>query len=237
MDSFWQSLLSNWVAWAVIAGGGVLLAYLRKKHPNWASIAIYGLSGAALIAAILIAIVDYQAIPSGKQRVTEDNIESYIKSWAEMNGLGITKPQMGIPDTYFTYVITLKNANSITLFRTKGNPRRLDMHATIGLTEENQKRFSALSKEETTDFIQEVSLQLGLAKLGNAIVSATPITTSSNVVVPFGPQLNVEVFRAPFITDLDEETFVKTVDEIDSGISIVKATMIMGLKPKKADKR
>ncbi len=237
MEWLTQGVISSVIASLLVAGGGILIAYFRHKGSQWVIPVLHGLGASGLILAIIVGILAVQAIPPAKPRVTPDNLEGYIKQWAEINGLGITKPQNQVPDSFFSYVLTLKNGTPISVFRLKGNSRRLDLHCVIALTEENQKRFAALSKDETENFVQEISRQLGLVKIGNFILSSAPFTaTPGNVIQPFGPQLSVEIFKSSFISGMDEDEFVRDIDEIDSASSVVKAIMITGLKPKKVSR-
>ena len=211
-----------------------MIGYFKQRGAVWVTPVLYGLGCAALVAAIILAVVGLEAIPTSKPRVTPENVEGQLKTWAENNGLGITKPQIGFPETHFSYVFTLKNGNPVVVMRPKGNPRRLEFHSYLSFSEEHQKAYAGSTKEEQADFLQQISLQLGLAQLGNAISTATPIqTVPGNVVMPFSAQVQVDVMKGIPISELDEETFAHLIDEIDSGISIVRATTALTLKSKK----
>src|SRR5258708_5414520 len=234
MRNFFTGLVANIVYGFLVLGVGVMMAYSKKKGYEWVDYVLYGLGAAAIMTVIAVGFVGFQAIPPSKPRVTADNVEGLIKTWAEDSGTGVTKPQMQMPDAYFNYTFTLKNQTPISVFRLKGNPKRLEFHSTVVLTEENQKIFSAMTKEQQADVIHRISLGLGLAKLGNGIVTATPISNvPGSVVLPFSRQMSVDVIKGIPISELDEETFVRTMDEVDSGVAIVRATMSLAFRKNK----
>jgi hypothetical protein len=233
-DNSWltHGVVTSIIATLLVAGGGFVIGYFKKKGAPWVVPVMYGLGAAVLLAALVIAIVGFMAIPSPKPKTTPDNVESQIKKWVEINGVGITRPTTPIPDTYFAYMLTLKNNNQVMVGRAKNNSRRLDFQLYLQPSEEDQRILNALSKDDASQVLQEVTRDLGLAKIGHTISTATPLIQGATIS-PFGVQLGIVIQKAVPIEDLDEDKFFQAVNEIDSGAMIVKSSMGLALRPYK----
>jgi hypothetical protein len=138
----WQAAVWDWI---FVPLGGFLLAYLRKKNPNWAGIVIYGLGGSAFIAMIVFAIVGRPVLSN--PRPTPENIEATARLWLDHFHESVVR--LDNADSYFALGITLTSSGRlITISRPKAFDNYLAFNSTLVLTPEDQAIFNNLTQDE-----------------------------------------------------------------------------------------
>jgi hypothetical protein len=226
----WQGIVSNWVAALAIVGGGLLITYLKTKGSKWANGLLYGVGGATCIAVLLFALKGRAVFSKEKPEVTGENIEANMKVWADEYGLGVTRAPSPPPDSFFAYGVTLANSNQLLIFRSKAKPKQLQLQVIMSFSQEHQTTFAKLSKEQSANFMQEIVLELARAKIGYTISTAIPIVQGTQVS-PFSPQMQITIMKTlPLSGTLDEDMFVRGVDEMDSAISMVRSATELAFK-------
>lgn len=210
---FWQNLLAQWVWWLLTIAGGVVLAILKKRAPSWASPALYGLGGSALIAVVILALGNLSSLPQ-QERVTPANVEAHVRSWCDALGLAI-KRQPVEADSYFSFAVTLNSGNVITVNRIRERDRYIIFRGGVTVSPDHAAIIGKLSDEQRIRLTDELTLELARSKLGFTI--GTPIR---RVLL---------AKSVPIGNGLTEDVFAGYLDEIDSGILLVREAFRLAL--------
>jgi hypothetical protein len=208
----------------LVLGGAAILGYVKRKVPDHAPTIAYAVFGATCVAILIFTFTGHFILSRHQPETTPDNIEENIRTWGEALGLGLTKLPT-TSDTYFNWGITLKNGNFVVVDRAKALPGYLQIQSQLVLSPENQAAYAKLTKQEVDDLTQEVSLELARSRMGYGIGQGTQATPTGS-----GPQMGVLLVKGiPITNNLTEAGFAGYMDEIDSAISIVRATTTLAL--------
>jgi hypothetical protein len=201
----WQAAAWDWV---LVPLGGALLAYLKKKHPDWAGTLVYGLGGAAFIAIILFTAVGRPVFSKPLQKTTPENLEANIRIWAADAEYSIA-PGPADAAAVFRLVLRLDDGKTLDLVRMKaaGRDKYLVISASLTLEQSQRKELSALSDLEQKLLADDLTIELAKYKNG-FVLSGPPLNT-----------WNIEK-RVPITAALNEESFIDAVTEIDSEIVV-----------------
>ena len=215
-----QNLVSNIIYGVLIVGTGALFAWLKAKRPAYAPHAIYALASMTCVAILMFAVTG-RPVWSTQPHITPDNVEEYVRKWADSLSLGVTRAPSPSPDGYFGVLITLKSGNGVVVGRGKEVPDYLQIQIPLVMTTEHQAAFSKLTKDQQKTIVEEVTLEMARAKIGNMIVQA---------MVNDQPQSPTIVLQSnPPIEGLTKDGFVNRLDAIDSAITLVRATTFLAL--------
>jgi hypothetical protein len=209
----------------IVILGGLLFARLRSKHAEKAPIALYGIVGAACVA-ILIYTVMGREVFSFRQSVeiTTDNLEEHVKLWANGLGLGVSSTA-AIPDAYFADTVTLRNGIPVTVSRAKSRPRFLQFQSTLSIVPEHQVALAKLTVAEAGIVMQEILLELARSKINYEIAITQPLGTQPTLALQ-----GIAILRAvPITSNLSEGAFTQALDDVDAGITIARAALVLSL--------
>lgn len=209
-----------------MAGGAAALGYLRKKAPENAPVFAYGLFGGVCIAVLMFVITGRSLLSKPPaDEVVADNIEQHIKTWADNLAMSLER-QPPSDAKYFDYIGRFHGGDPIDIFRAKEKPGYLQLTATIGLSPEHQAHLAKMSKQESTQFINGVALELSKLKMGTGIGFTTDI--NGNVT-----QVTEALQKAVPISNLNEGYFSQSFDDVSTGVAEMRAAtnLAMGTAP------
>lgn len=200
----WQAATWDWV---LVPLGGILLAYLRRKNPNWAGVFIYGLGGSAFIALIIFALMGRPILSKPKPQTTPDNVESNIKTWADDLSLVVQK-QM---DNNFSFVvgIGLPSGRMVQVGRSKQRDRYLQFQGNMPLGPEHLDFLKKITPSQLERISDEVNLEMARNKMGFLVVGSP----FKGIVVTKG---------VPITSSLTEDSFAASLDEVDSSMLVAR---------------
>lgn len=202
---------------AVVAG---LIAWLKSKQSSWASPVLYGLGAFTLVLLISYTLLGHGLLLKPAESITPENSEEHIKRWAEELGLGITKgPKIG--DTYFSYVVTLKSGNPIGIMRAVALPGFLQFQSSLFLAPEQQAELRTMTQERVQSVMQELTVQLALSKVGYTMVGIDTTHLMQTIILSKS---------IPISGNLTEGSFASSLDELDSAVGLVRATLALSIK-------
>jgi len=198
----------DWLS-LVLAGGG-LLTYLRLRRPVWVAPILCGLAGGALVAVILLTFTAWRALPAYKPLpITPENVEEHVREWADTFRLGSKK--LPLPNTHFGFEIILSNGVPIAVVRQKGSTDKyLFIIGRLDLAPPHKALMEKLPENERERIAREVFYELAKIKIG--FIGDLPNSVSV-------------LSRLPITESLTEANFVKTIDEVESGITVANATI------------
>lgn len=207
MDFVWN-VLSNVVAGLLILGGGAMIGWLKFRGREIASPLLYGVVGAAALALAWTNFVGSPVFSKYHQKTNEDNIESQMKSWTDEFGIGLTK-QVPIPDgVYFAYVLLPTSGHPMTIIRSKTN-KYLQFQAQVAMAPDITARLTKLKPQQAQKFMNELLLTMNANRIGFQTIGA-PI------------QMILIIKPTPLNSSLTEESFLDTVNLIDSQVGVVQ---------------
>jgi hypothetical protein len=200
----WQAATWDWV---LVPLGGILLAYLRKKNPNWAGVLIYGLGGSAFIALIIFALMGRPMLSRPKPQTTTDNVEANIKTWADDLSLSVQKQT----DNNFSFVvgIGLPSGRMVQVGKPKQRDRYLQFQGNMALGPEHLAFLKKMTLPQMERVSDEINLEMARSKIGFLIVG----TPFKGIVVTKG---------VPITSSLTEDSFAASLDEIDSSMLLAR---------------
>ena len=214
MEWVWQGLLTNWLAAAGIGIGALIVAYLKKNHPEWAAVALYGLSALSLLTVSLWAFKSISILPKEIPQVTPNNVEEHIGKWLDRYELGRRKTSH--PDTYFTYEITLRNGTPIILTRPKSeHGDYINLQAGLEVTPEQKAVLARVKSGQRDQLLHEFYLEMARTRVNGWLVPPDKI---EKIVLSR---------RFPITSSLTEESFIGRIDEISFAMNIVHATIVV----------
>ncbi len=229
-----QGIISDILYGLLILAGGLMLALIRSKWPDLAPKVLYGVFGVTCIAILWFTFTGHGVFSKQPSQTTPDNVEEYIRKWADNLGLGVTRMPQAIPlqQVYFGLVVTLQNGNPLTVFRGKEKSGYLQIQCPLRLSSDHLAILNKLTKDEANAATQEVLLELARTKLGFQMMTASgelvaPRATAQPIIL----QQTILLMKAvPIRNDLTEETFAQHVNEIDSAITLVRASTELTLQ-------
>ncbi len=202
----WQGILSNWLAdlLVLLTGGAMFLA--RVKQWRFTSPVLYGLAASCLMALTLYAVsVHHQFVYDQSQLTTTSNIQERVRAWLDAFGLGVRNATG--PESYFHYVVTMRNGTALDVFRFRGREDYVVLQARLSTSAEQREQFKHLTKVQTTRFNAEVAMEIARTKIGFANLQA--------------PLDNAQLEKRVPIAGLTEATFIGAVDEMDSAMVLL----------------
>src|SRR5690348_10610237 len=207
-----QNLISSVVFAFLTVLAGVVVTILKRYKEKWASPVLYGL-GAAAFAALTLFVLMF-ALPAVIQKpptpVTPQNIEENIKTWADDLGIGLER-QSPQGDLYPDYIARLQGGNPVRIFRAKDKPNYLQFSATLTFTAEHSAILSSMSRDQVSQFVEGLTLDLGRSSFGNlAFTGATTIDAHGNPI----PSAVATINGVP-ISTLTENAFAIDFDELN----------------------
>jgi hypothetical protein len=214
-----QGVLSNALYAVLILGGGVVLVLIRTWWPDLAPKVLYGVVGVTCMAIVLYALTGHGLFSKQPPRITSDNVEEYVRKWADTLGLGVTRAP-AIPAASFGVIITLKSGNPITVMRSNDIPDYLQFQIQLALSEEHQAAFAKMTKEQTKTVMEEVILELARAKIGNTILQS-PMSPQSEAVI---------LMKGEPVEGLTKDKFVHDVDDMDSAVALLRAITALAIE-------
>jgi len=232
-NGLFQALVANALWETIIVGGGVLIAIIRAKKPEWASPALYGVVGTTCLAIVFFAFTG-RPVLSKQLRLTPDNLETYIRKWSDAAGLSVARiPELPQAD-YFGLLVTLKSNNQITLFVAKDEPAFLQVQCALALSTEHLGMLGKLNKQQSDDAIEEITLEMNRARIGYIMSSAAAPPIQNSQASTTGPailQQTILITEPIAISnELNEASFVHRLNQIDSDIGIVRGVTDLTLK-------
>lgn len=187
-----------------------MIGWLRKRNSLWSNPVLYGIGGFGLIALGIIGVrLLFMPAPVVAEPITPENIEAHIKSWADSFGLSIRKDSSS-PNSYFQYTLTLSDGVSVDVARMKDRDRYLTLRAKITVSPEHKAVMSNWSNEEAVRLADELLLELARAKVSYSIAG---LPRFDEVVV---------MEMVLISNDLSGDTFVRSLDDLDSQVMLVK---------------
>lgn len=220
-----QGVISNGIWWAIFIVGSATIAFLTVTHPNLAVPAMYGVITFACFSVIFYTVTGRSLISKKAEHLDVTNIEASVKAW--IAALGLASTPVTIPDTDFSYIVTL--ANGIAVHVSRNNKQRgdyLQFHVGMALSPEHRAPMERLTTQQAIIVIQELSLEL--ARIGTSYrLNFTPNTSQH----PTPNQLeSIHLARATPFVSLSEATFVSQLDAMDNAGMVVRASLSLILQ-------
>src|SRR5438105_4908200 len=118
MATFIQNVLANWFstasAAAVVFMVGLVMVWLRSYWPTIAWPILYGVVGSTCVAAVLILLNIYWALPKPiPSQVGADTLESTIRGWLDAFHLGVRKVDNDA--AHFSLLVTTTAGKTVTV--------------------------------------------------------------------------------------------------------------------------
>ena len=217
-----QALVSQ-VVWETLSilGVGVFLAYLRRKAPEYASAAVYGIVGASCVVFLFYALTG-RGLLSRKPpaAVTPENLEENLKVWADDLAMGIQRQEPS-SDQYFSYVARVVNADPVEVYRARQKPGYLQFRATLTTSPIHRALLSKLSPRDRGRFLNVVDMEVSRFR-----------GITSNFLFqknPMGSELDITFGKAIPIEGVNEGIFVQGLDDTIGAVSQARATINLAL--------
>jgi len=202
-----------------------VLGWLRAKKPEIALPAIYALAGATCLGILWFTFTGHGILVKTTPKITPDNVEESITKWAYSLGLGVTKPPSGLSDGYFADIITLKSGTPVQVIRVKELPDYIQFSAQLTLSPDHQKALSELDPKEQDRITDQILIELARMRIGNTEFGQPNPNGAKGAVL----LQNIIVSESIPLDELTKDEFVKRVDSVDSGSSLVRATTALAL--------
>lgn len=220
-----QGVISNGIWWAIFLAGSAMIAFLTVTHPNLAVPAMYGIITFACLSVIFYTVTGRSLISKKAAQLDVTNIESSVKVW--IAALGLASEPITLPDTDFSYKVTLANGTGVLVARhAKRRGDYLQFQIGMTVSPEHRGAMARLTVQQATIVIQELSLEL--ARLG---ISYSLTFTQNTNQSPTPNQLeSINLGRGhPFIS-LSEAVFASQLDALDNAGMVVRAAMALILQ-------
>jgi hypothetical protein len=155
-----QSLASRLV-WEILLmlGVGAVLAYLKKKIPEYADRALFGLVAATCIAILWFTFTGEPIFSTRQPEPTPDNVEGFIKNWASSAAVSI----MEVPnpsEAFFGLEIAELSGQRFRIERPRVRDDMLRFVGTVTVPESEKQLLEKLPKNELDRMRWQVSLEL-----------------------------------------------------------------------------
>jgi hypothetical protein len=212
-DALWKSLFAR-VVWevVVILGVGYLISWARDKRPQFVAAAQTILIFLACAAIIWFSVAGRPIFTPG---VSEQNIESYVRTWLVEGGVGLRKTSND--GMVFEYEIIPSQsdtgflANSgviIAIAQPKPYPKRLLIHAGMTLDGETKTLIQALPQYQREQVAELLSIEMARAGVTFTIDHELKVIHISSTVL--------------ITNNLSEDTFYKEVERVDDAVVIAE---------------
>jgi hypothetical protein len=176
-DWLWQGVVASFVyemlAFLLV---GIGMAYLKKRYPQLASLAMWGLGASALVALIVFCIRENVAMsetPKPPQPITLENADENVRSWLVELGYPVQKIPPN-PNMAFGYQIKTDSQVNITVSRLLSDPRYLAFHEELMSGPEQQKLMAKIPDATMEQTIHECILELARSKVEFGIKGRKP---------------------------------------------------------------
>src|SRR5712672_1559303 len=213
MDWLLQALASQ-ILWEVLLmlGVGAGLTYLRKKLPEYANSALYGLAGATCVAVLWFTFTGRSPLAKELSPTTPENVEANIRTWCDYWGFGVQKQSN--PAFYFIDLVSLATSDrQFRISRSKEHDRYLQFELSFPVTLDQSSVLGKLSKERATRIRNEVELEIAKSRIGFMFLRSQPSDLIQGLIlqklVPISPSLTQDAFIDD-VSELDLATTVAT---------------------------
>lgn len=205
-NAFVQGLLTNWLSDAIVVGGGIVLAILKKRGSRWAGTIAYGFAGSAFLAIIVYAFTGHALLSRETPHTTPENIESNIRAWADKFSLGIQKET---DDKYkFVYFVSLPSGRGVFVGPPKDREGYLQFQGNMTLAPEHIAYLKTMTPAQLERMQDEITIEMARAKIG------------FGVMVPFKGIFVTKT--VPITSNLTADSFTSDLDEIDSSMLLAR---------------
>lgn len=215
---FLRNIISSAVYALLVSGGGILIAYLKRKQSEWASPVLYGVGGAAAIAVLIFAVKSFVAIPPKPTEITTNNISTAVSSW--LDDFNLSHAKLTNPDAYWGNRVNLADGDSIFLFRSRAKDKYLTIQALVILSPEDQQKMAKLSKAQVIKIGESVEKEMLRAKIA-FLMNLNPFRLGL-------------IYLEPITSDLSEATVMHDIDQLDDAALLAKLALheeIQGTPP------
>jgi hypothetical protein len=209
ISSFWEGILTS----SIVAIGGTVIGWLRKRNSLWTSPVLYGIGGGTLIAFCIVGIrLLFAPPPPVIEPITTENIERHLRIWIDALGVSVKKDSIDANGgVYFEYSLTLHDGVPVGIARPKDRSRYLALQTAVSVSPEHKAVMATWSPEEGTRLVDELLLELARGKVAYQITGQPPQLDTIRIekMVPIG-------------NDLSEDTFARYLDDIDAQFSLAR---------------
>ena len=210
----------------LVFGGAAVLGIVKKKLPEHAPTLDYVAFGGVCVAILLFTFTGRPIFaPPPSASVTQDNVEEYIRHWAD--DLGMSIGPANEPNAYFSHTLVLSNgpAFPVVVFRSREKPGYLQFKAVVNVSPEHQAALSKMSEEQVSRIREQLNLDIGRANLGCTFAVITLENTQTHKTIIAGAMLQ----RGTPVPNLNEGLFGDNFDQLTRGVSLVGASIRMAL--------
>jgi hypothetical protein len=214
-----QALVSQ-LAWEILCmlGMGALLTLLKRKWPEYANSVLFGLVGATCVAVLWFTFTGKAFLAKAQPETTPENIDANIRSWADALGIGIQR-QPTTPQTYFTYLITLRNGTQIVVARPMTDPGRLQFTESIFATPLLKDMMAKLSNEQASTATVELELELARLNIGVQALTQSLHPTAIGLIK-----------NARITATFDKDMFQDYLDEMDTSRVVCETAWTLAIE-------
>lgn len=213
-DWIWHGLVTNLGSEFIIFGGGLLLTILRVKKPNIAVPVLYGVATIALLSIIVFVFTGRFIFSTEQPQTNTENVESNIRTW--LDDFGLTVQKQDIQNSYFTLLVTMHGGDHVFILRPKDHDRFIGFQGNVQAAPEHVAIINKLSKKDADLLVDEVGLELSRSKISYSIGGEPfKIVTIQRLV--------------PITASLTESSFIQYLDETESGMNLVIASVNLAL--------
>ncbi|HXY15357.1 MAG TPA: hypothetical protein VEI26_12725 [Terriglobales bacterium] len=220
MGWVWQGVFTSILAALLWAGGATVLTFIKHRWPDYGSLALYWLGSAVVIGALWFVVTGHPPLMAFPPQVTAENIAENIKMWAENLGLAIAK-QTAPGDISFVYTVTSRDGWQIAIARsTKDKPNYIEFGTSIAAPPDIQALLSTITQEQKQTLTDEIGAELNQGRIGFSFSTLTPVQVPGNPIT--SPQVSVMLEEGIRISELNEQKFSQTLDDINFTANFVK---------------
>ena len=215
-------IMDGVVASLLIFIGGLVIGWIKVRWPMYGDAILTAVLAAAGFAIILFTVTGRPIFSAHKPQTSENNVEENVKAWADKVGLGMKDiSQSAKNDAYFLLEITLVNGNHVQVGRFKEKEREhyLGFLVPLELRPTQEIVFDKFSDAQKNRLKNQIILELGRARIGYSISLGS------------SPRQIILKKAIPISSNLAQDTFLATLDEMDSAISVVGAVANLELTP------
>ena len=210
MDLHWiyEGLAIRLIWWLLALVGGIIVAYLKAKGKPWATPALYGLGGFALI--VFLGVASERLLTQPQERITAENIEGHVKAWFDNFHFAVrSEPN---EQAYFRRVATLPNGNKVIATRLKDLARYLTLQTILTPGKEEQALWDKLSPPRFGQVVLQMTIEAARSK--------TIFTSRTR------PFVMVLEKRIPITNDLTEAVLIQHIDELDCTVVLLQNIVV-----------
>jgi hypothetical protein len=176
------------------------------------SMVLYGMSGYALMGAIVAGLWGIRALRFRQTERRANSLEPIIRGWLDDSDLS-TKPASN-PTWNFGFLTKLPNGESIHIMQMKEHSGFITFQANLAISTEHQAILKAMPIVYFEKLAQEIVLRVFLANV------ALAIRTRLSGVSFFS--------KLAITTDLTEDDLLKHLYDIDHAITLARKAILLG---------